>query len=142
MIDDLIINKRLTLPAKLLTISTTRSSGPGGQHVNKVATRVVLRFDPDAWDALSPGVVARLRRLAGPARMDGAGVIVLSSQETRSQHRNMADVQARLAALIRGALVPPRRRKATRPTRGSVERRLQAKRRNADKKKGRGQRWD
>jgi ribosome-associated protein len=102
------------------------SSGPGGQNVNKVSTAVELRFDARGSPSLPDGVKARLIRLAG-SRMTQEGVIVISAQRFRSQPRNREDAVERLFALIRAAVDPPKRRRATRPTLGSKERRLESK---------------
>ena len=114
-----------------------RSSGPGGQNVNKVSTAVELRFAAAASPSLTPPVKARLRRLAG-RRWNDEGVIVLSVQDTRSQAQNRALARERLAALIAEAAIPPRPRIATRPTLGSKRRRLDAKRQRGDLKALRG----
>jgi len=137
MSTDLPINDRLSIDGTLLSFTAVRSSGPGGQHVNTSSTKVELRFDLEACTALSDDVKGRLRALAS-GRFDAEGKLVLTSQATRSQHRNMADARERLAELIRRALVPPRPRKATRPTLGSKLRRLEGKRQQAQKKQGRG----
>ncbi|MCC7320580.1 MAG: aminoacyl-tRNA hydrolase [Rubellimicrobium sp.] len=113
-----------------------RAQGPGGQNVNKVASAVELRFEAARSPALTEAVKARLRRLAG-SRWTTEGAIVLFVQDTRSQAQNREIARERLAALIRAALVVPRRRVATRPTRASVERRLAAKRARATIKDGR-----
>ena len=102
------------------------ASGPGGQNVNKVSTAVELRFDVRASPSLPDGVKARLVRLAGN-RVTQDGVLVIAAQRFRSQARNREDAVLRLFELIREAEVPPKRRRATRPTLGSRERRLQSK---------------
>ena len=104
------------------------SSGPGGQNLNKVATAVQLRFSVDASPALAaqPAVKARLKRLAG-SRLTNAGEIVIEAHRFRSQERNRADARERLFDLIRKAAVQPTKRKPTRPSRASQERRLKKK---------------
>jgi ribosome-associated protein len=102
------------------------ASGPGGQNVNKVASAVQLRFDARRSESLPEDVRQRLTRLAG-RRQTQDGVIVITAARFRSQERNRADAVERLVELIRRASVAPRRRKATRPPRASIERRLHAK---------------
>jgi ribosome-associated protein len=114
-----------------------RASGPGGQHVNKVSTAVELRFDAARSAALSDEVRERLRALAG-TRMTTDGVLVIDARRFRTQAQNRADARERLAALVRQALVRPKRRRKTKPTAGSVERRMQSKRRRSEAKRGRG----
>ena len=95
-----------------------RSSGPGGQHVNRTESAVQLRFDAARSPALSEAVRARLKRLAG-RRMTSEGVIVIEAQRFRAQDRNRQDALDRLVEMIRQAAVPPKPRRPTRPTLGS-----------------------
>lgn len=113
-----------------------RSSGPGGQNVNKVATAVQLRFDVARSPSLPEPVRERLRRLAG-RRLTGDGVLVIDARRFRTRERNRRDALDRLVALVRKAAVAPRPRKATRPTAASKRRRLDGKQRRGTLKRRR-----
>jgi ribosome-associated protein len=133
---ELVISRNLTLRASELQWTAVRSGGPGGQNVNKVATKVELRFDPEACAALSDGVRQRLRS-APSVRWDAQGRILVTADETRSQSQNLESARQKLATLLRSALVVPRQRRPTRPTRSSQRARLELKRRIGDKKQQR-----
>ena len=131
------INESLTIDESELDERFVRASGPGGQNVNKVATAVQLRFDVAGSATLPPDVRERLRALAG-TRMTADGVLVIDARRHRTQAQNREDARERLAELIRQAAVKPRRRRKTRPTARSVERRVTSKRQRSEKKRARG----
>lgn len=131
------ITETLLLPGDELEISTARSGGPGGQHVNTTESRVRLCFRLSRTAALSEGVKARLRRQQA-GWLTTEGDLVLTCDANRSQHRNLEEVRERLAAAVRAALVPPRARKKTRPTLGSQLRRVAGKKKRGEIKRGRG----
>jgi len=122
------IDARISIDERELEERFIRASGPGGQNVNKLASAVQLRFDVRGSRSLPDDVRSRLERLAG-RRLNRQGVLVITAQRHRTQERNRQDALDRLIELIRRAAVAPRPRRATRPSAGSRERRLQGKKR-------------
>jgi ribosome-associated protein len=138
----LIIAPDMVIPDEELEWKFIRSSGPGGQNVNKVASAAQLRFLLPQNASLPVAVRNRLRRLAGQ-RITDDGTILFKSVSERTQEGNRRAALERLESLIRAALVEPKIRKKTRPTQGSKERRIEAKKRRGTTKLGRGrQGWD
>ena len=137
MAPPLIVNARIQIPRDELKMTFVRSSGPGGQNVNKVNTKVLMRWDVTTTTRLTPGV--RQRFLAQFARRIAAdGCVSISSQRFRVQSRNVDDCLEKLRLMILAVLEPPKRRKATRPTQSAREERLKQKREVSQKKQGRG----
>lgn len=120
------VTASISLDPREIEESFVRASGPGGQNVNKVSSAVQLRFDVRHSPSLPEDVRERLVRLAG-SRMTQDGILIIQAQDFRDQPRNREDAVARLVALIRAAAIRPKTRRATRPTKGAKERRLQAK---------------
>ena len=138
----LVVTPDVSIPDEEFEWKFIRSSGPGGQNVNKVASAVQLRFLLPRNVSLPVAARNRLRRLAGQRLIDD-GSILISARSERSQEQNRRDALERLAELIRAALIEPKIRKKTRPTLGSKERRIESKKRRGTTKQGRGGRiWD
>ena len=128
------VNNEIEIADWEITEQFVRASGPGGQNVNKTSSAVELRFEAERSPSLPGPVKARLRRLAG-RRWTKEGALVIQVSEERSQARNRDIARERLAGLIRSALHKPKRRVPTKPTRGSVERRIKAKKVRGEVKK-------
>ena len=136
-VEDLLIDQTRVIPAWELTAGFARSGGPGGQHVNKTESKVEIRWWPAATSMrLTPEERARLVDRLRP-RLTQDGELVITSSEERSQLRNRERALEKLADLVRAALVPPKARRATRPSRASKRRRLDAKKRHSTKKRDR-----
>ncbi len=139
---ELMIDAARGIPRDELAVKATRSGGAGGQHVNTSSTRIELSWRPGTSRVLTDEERVRvIHRLA--SRLDGEGIIRIVASDTRSQTQNRALAEQRLAELVRKALIVPRKRKPTKPSRAVKRARLDAKKRHSDKKKERRSgRWD
>jgi ribosome-associated protein len=133
----LVINSQIVIPASELMVSFARSAGPGGQNVNKVNSKAVLRWNVQATNSLRPEVKARFAA-SFATRITQSGEIVIASDKYRDQARNIADCYEKLRQLIQASLVTPKKRRRTRPSRSSVEDRLANKRQRSQQKQIRG----
>lgn len=136
----LAVNSTITIPDGELHFSFARSSGPGGQNVNKVSSKATLHFRAADSPSLPPGVKERLLA-AFKSRLTKEGELVISSQEHRDQPRNIEACLTRLKEMILSVASPPKKRRATRPSRGSKVRRLKAKKERSQVKEGRRGKW-
>ncbi len=128
------INQQIAIPLAEFHWEASRAGGPGGQNVNKVNSKVTLRWTPASSPSLPAGVRNRLLEAVGP-RLTREGELLITSQASRDQSRNLADCLAKLRALVLDAAIPPKVRRPTRPTLASRARRLDSKSRNAAAKR-------
>lgn len=135
MPDPIRVNDRITIPVSAIETRAVRASGPGGQNVNKLNTKIQMWIDLDQA-GFTPEELARVREFLR-SRLDAKGRLLVSSQATRDQARNAADAGERAAELLRAALHRPKRRIPTRPTRASKDRRVDEKRRAAEHRRDR-----
>jgi len=141
MAEPIVVRVGVVVPPDAIAVRAVRASGPGGQNVNKVSSKVELRVTVDRIEGLDDAARARLR---ASATLDAEGNLLVTSQRTRDQPKNLADARAKVRALVEQCLHVPARRRKTRPTRGSVERRLTDKKRRTQAKaeRQRGNRGD
>ena len=132
----LVINSTISIPMSEFDISYARSPGPGGQNVNKVNSKVILRWDVSNTKHL-PEHVRKRFLVQWRARVTKSGHVVIHSHRFRDQPRNYADCMNKIREMIRAATVVPKKRKATKPTAGSKRRRLESKKRNSQRKQSR-----
>jgi ribosome-associated protein len=130
------VSRGVRIPGGAITWRAVRSSGPGGQNVNKVASKVELRVDLGAIEGLDDAARQRLKALAAPRR-DSRGRLLVTSQRTRDQTRNLEDAREKVRRLVERALVVPKRRRRTRPSAGAIEKRLREKRVRSARKRER-----
>lgn len=135
--EDVEVKPGLVIPARELWFTSSRSGGPGGQHVNTTNSRVTLHWNVDESGVLSPFRRGKIREKLNN-RINDEGVLTFSVSESRSQHRNREIALERLAELVRGALVVQRARRPTKPSKGAKRRRLETKKKRSTVKKNRG----
>jgi ribosome-associated protein len=129
MSEPIVVTDTVRIPGHALSMRAVRASGPGGQNVNRVATKVILEVDLEGIEGLAADQRARLLSLAR-RRLDARGRLVVTSQATRTQARNLEDARDKVRGLVHAALRRPRRRRPTAPTRAAEERRIAEKKRH------------
>ena len=136
MNDPIVVRGAVVVPAEALAMKCVRSSGPGGQNVNKVSSKVQLRVDLEAIVGLDDSARARLRVLV-ENKLDAEGRLLVMSQTSRDQPKNLEDAREKVRVLVASALIVPKRRKKTRPGRGAIERRIADKKHRSTTKQNR-----
>ena len=139
--DAIVVTDSVRVPATALSMRTVRASGPGGQNVNKVASKIDLRVDLDAIEGLTDPARLRLQALVGN-RLDAEGRLQVTSQLTRDQTRNLDDAREKVRVLVAAALREPKRRRPSRPSAAARERRIEGKKRRGTTKRLRGRPGD
>ena len=134
--EGILVTEQVRIPGDAIQFRASRSGGPGGQNVNKVASKVELRIELSRIEGLTEAALTRLRH-AVRNRLDADGLWILTSDRSRDQRFNLEDARAKAAEAVRASLVAPKARVKSRPTRASKERRLDSKKRNAEVKRGR-----
>lgn len=137
----IVVTREVFVPETALSMTAVRASGPGGQNVNKVSSKVDVRLDVTAIVGLDDEARKRLLSKAA-SRIDAEGKLQMTSQKTRDQAKNLSDAYEKIRALIAAALVVPKPRKPTRPSKRAVEKRLDQKKQTAERKKQRARRSD
>jgi len=137
MADPIVVSPGVIVPAAALAVRAVRSSGPGGQNVNKVASKVEMRVDLARVEGLDDGARERLSRLAA-GRTDAEGRLLVTSQRTRDQGRNLEDARRKVHDLVARALVVPRQRRPTRPAASARRARVEDKKARSETKRRRG----
>jgi len=138
--DSIIVSDTVSIPLTEIAISFSRSSGPGGQHVNKTSTQAELTFDLEHSPSIPESDRVWLRKQLA-SKLDSAGVLRVTSQEYRSQLRNKNAAIDKLQSMLQAAMLRPKKRKRTKPSRAAVERRLSSKKKSGEKKKLRQEKW-
>jgi len=141
-LEDLRVDSRVVIAGGELEVRTSRSSGPGGQHVNKTETAVELRLDVRTSESLSNNDKERILEALAPRLAGADSTLIVRASSHRSQRRNLEEARERMVELLARVLAPRKTRRATKPTRGSQRRRLDAKRRRSDIKRQRRQRGE
>lgn len=139
--EDLVINDNIIIPTEQMTINAIRSSGPGGQNVNKVSTCIELRFNPKNCSQLTETVINKLLTV-NKNKLDSEDCLIITSQKYREQYRNIEDAREKLRNMILEALKVKKKRRPTKPTKASIEERMASKKIQSQKKASRSKKYD